>query len=131
MVGGYAGRYLDDVPSLTELVMSVWLVTVTDPLRFSTEPFEPRGGATLVCRILNEADDERRVRVEALDARGSRTHDSGSFPLAAGASYASGGGVEARRCRFTVQGDPSGVRAHGLIVSPALGVVSLAPKRER
>lgn len=98
---------------------------------FATElPAGPLGGV-LVCRITSQVGAAPWVRVQALDAAGRATTDSGSFRLESGATFLSSGGLDARRCRFTVEGDPTGVRAHGLIVSEGRAIASLAPVRER
>src|SRR5690606_22753333 len=88
---------------------------------FTTEAVAPRTHEALVCRLVNDAPEVRRVRVRALDDGGHPTFDSGSFPLAAGASYVSGGGPGARRCVFTVEGDVAGLHGHGLLLSPEAG----------
>jgi len=131
MVAPRTTAYEGVVPWYVALAVLTWLTSTTGAMRFSTEPFDPRGRATLVCRMSNEADAGRRVRVEALDDAGHATFDSGPFTLAGGASFVIGGGVEARRCRFTVVGEIAGVRAHGLVVSPGAGAVSLVPRPER
>lgn len=94
---------------------------------FATPPVVGDRGR-LVCRMTNEADRGRRVRVEALDAFGVAAFDSGAFTLAAGGTYLSGGGFGARQCRFTVRDDLRGVRAHGLLISPHVAPVSLPPE---
>jgi hypothetical protein len=81
-----------------------------------TPMLEPEAGG-LVCRVENESADARSVRVEALDAAGDATFDSGGFALAAGAVFLSGGGTAARSCRFTVEGKLEGVRLQGLVSS--------------
>lgn len=98
---------------------------------FVTEvPAGPLRGI-LVCRITSDAGEAPRVRVQALDAAGRATSDSGSFRLERGATFLSSGGIDARRCRFTVEGDPTDVRADGLIVSEGRANASLVPLRER
>jgi hypothetical protein len=98
---------------------------------FATEPASPAAQGTLVCRLVNDAADARRVRVRAIDALGRSTFDSGLFRLAAGASWISGAGVGARRCLFTVEGDVVGLHGHGLLLSPDEGAVSLPPRAVR
>lgn len=98
------------------------------PTRFLTEP---TGGGVLVCRITSATSEPRRVRVEALDPDGVATSDSGPFRLEGGATYLSSGGVDARRCRFTVDGNPVGLRAHGLVMTPQGEARSLPPRPSR
>ncbi|MDG2303154.1 MAG: hypothetical protein P8R42_00645 [Candidatus Binatia bacterium] len=93
---------------------------------FVTEAISGTRGV-LVCRITSDAREERVVRVEALDHVGMATTDSGRFRLAAGATYLATGGVEARRCRFTVVGPVAGVRAHGLVLATGSRPVSVSP----
>lgn len=127
MVALRTTAYEGVVPWCVALAVLASVPSTTGAMRFSTEPFDPRGRSTLVCRMSNEADAGRRVRVEALDRAGEATFDSGPFTLAGGASFVVGGGLEARRCRFTVVGEIAGVRAHGLVLSPGAGAVSLVP----
>lgn len=105
--------------SLLGATVTAWAVQE----RFETAKGPP---GALVCRIENGASVPRRVRVEALDGRGHVAADSGVFRLEAGASYLSGGGSVARRCRFTVD-ERVGLRAHGLVISSEGGVESLVP----
>lgn len=117
--------------SVAGVVLVALLSTSVAARRFETEPIEaaPIEGApeVLVCRITSEAPEERVVRVEALDHAGIATTDSGRFRLAAGATYLSTGGVEARRCRFTVVGSTVGLRAHGLVLASGGIPVSFSP----
>ena len=107
------------------LVTTVWV-----PQRFVTDPLSAGDGA-LVCRITSEARGARRVRVEAIDRRGGTTFDSGVFTLAAGATFLAGAGLHAKRCRFSVEGEARGLRAHGLVVSADGRTRSLTPLASR
>ncbi len=116
--------------SLVEIALSAWIATATQSRLFVTEPPGPWGPGVLVCRIASEASVGRRVRVEALDRVGTATLDSGSFLLAPGATYLSSGGVDARRCRFSLDGEAGGLVAYGLVVS-ADGEIPIPPARVR
>lgn len=98
------------------------------PVRFATDARERRSAGVLVCRMRSEALQERWVRVEAVDAGGRTVMDSGRFRLAAGASYVTSGGRTAARCRFTVEGDARGLRAHGLVFAGGGPPRSLVPR---
>lgn len=108
------------------LMVALPVTAVSAPTVSSQFVTAPIVEGALVCRIANEASGPRRVRVEALGPTGRPEVDSGAFRLQGGASYVTGGGVGARRCRFTVD-DPSGLRAHGLVLSSDGSVESLPP----
>jgi len=129
MATGGGGAYRTGVFASLPLALLSSLVLASPRRVFATQPIVPEAAAALVCRVTNEARDGRRLRVEALDAAGRTTSDTGPFVLEPGATYLSSGGLAARRCRFTVEGDPRGVRAHGLVLSPHGGVLSLPPER--
>lgn len=110
---------------------AVALATVVSAThRFETDPL-PSGDGVLVCRITSDASEPRRVRVEAVDERGTATFDSGVFALAGGATFLSSGGLEAARCRFSVEGTARGLRAHGVVVMPDGSARSLPPSARR
>ncbi len=98
--------------------------------RFETDAL-PAGDGVLVCRITSDTSEPRRVRVEAIDERGTSTFDSGVFALAGGATFLSSGGLEAERCRFSVEGAARGLRAHGVVVMPDGSAWSLPPASVR
>lgn len=110
-------------------LVSLLVVAAPRPARFVTEgrPWPIQGA--LVCRITSEARDERWVRVEAVDRQGRAVFDSGRFRLGPGASFVTSRGWAADRCQFTVEGDPQGVRAHGLLLGSAGEPLSLPPAR--
>ncbi len=117
--------------TIAEIVLVACLSSATGTSRFLTEPRVHPDAGVLVCRITSDASAGRSVRVEALDGAGAPTFDSGPFTLSAGATFLSSGGVEARRCRFSVEGEVRGVRAHGLLMSSEGQATSLPPKRVR
>lgn len=103
--------------SIASAVLAAILAIPAPLVVLRTRELAPERG-DLVCRVENSSPETCEVRVEALDGRGEATYDSGSFRLATGAVFLTGGGFEARSCRFTVQGVLEGVRAHGLLLDP-------------
>lgn len=112
--------------AITVLAAVALATALSTAQRFETDSL-PAGDGVLVCRITSDTSEPRRVRVEAIDDRGTATFDSGVFALAAGATFLSSGGLEAARCRFSVEGVARGVRAHGVVVMPDGSARSLPP----
>jgi len=111
------------------LLMSA--LALSEPHVVLRTPVHEPGAGGLVCRVENASDEARSIRVEALDAVGEPTYDSGGFALAGGAVFLSGVGSEARSCRLTVDGSLDGLRLHGLL-QPADGGTphALVPRSE-
>jgi len=103
--------------SIAIAVLAGFLAVPAPLVVLETRELAPERG-DLVCRVENSSTGACALRVEALDARGVTTYDSGAFHLAAGAVFLTGGGFDARSCRFTVRGSLDGVRAHGLLLGP-------------